>query len=103
MIRNLHDAHSLSNAFLSCTLSLGASSVTLGLSFLCYEDDRESLGWWYTPVTPALRKQRWRDFEFKPSLDHLVNSRPVCPTEKDFVYKQTNKQKTKMLGITNSM
>lgn len=83
--------HGLSNASLSCTLRLGASSVTLGLSFLCCEDDRRA---WDggTHCNPSTEEAEVGGFEFKPSLDHLVNSRPVCPTEKDFVYKQKQKR-----------
>jgi hypothetical protein len=28
--------------------------------------------WWYTPVVPALGRQRQEDFEFKANLDYIV-------------------------------
>lgn len=84
--------HSHSNAFLSCTLSLGASSVTL----------RERAWDGGTHCNPSTEEAEVGGiFEFKSSLDHLGRSRPVCPTEKDFVYE--TKTETKMLGITSSM
>jgi hypothetical protein len=53
-----------------------------------------SRAWWYTPLIPALRKQRQVDSEFEASLVYKVSSRTARAIKKPCLKKnkKTNKQ-----------
>lgn len=47
-----------------------------------FQFSQSNVNWasWYVPITPALRRRRWKDQKSKIILSYRVNSRPVWDT-----------------------